>query len=111
MDIYFDSGKLQKLCDSEKKLIKKFGFENAQKIKLRLVQLEAAEHLAGMAGFPDAHCHRLHGELEGYFSVYLKHPMRLIFKPSHDPMPVKADGGLDLYRVTMILITDIRDYH
>jgi proteic killer suppression protein len=35
----------------------------------------------------------------------------LIFRPAHNPVPKKDDGGIDLAAVTAIEILDVRDYH
>lgn len=55
--------------------------------------------------------HELKGKRRGQFAVDLKHPHRLIFKPSHNPLPKKDDGGLDLTRITAITILAVEDYH
>jgi proteic killer suppression protein len=36
---------------------------------------------------------------------------RLIFEPEHDPIPKRADGGLDWSAVTAIRILEIADTH
>jgi len=36
---------------------------------------------------------------------------RLIFAVHHDPLPRKDDGGIDMQRVTAIMILEIVDYH
>jgi len=35
----------------------------------------------------------------------------LIFRPNHDPVPITADGGIDLRAVTAIVIVAVEDYH
>lgn len=47
----------------------------------------------------------------GQLAVDLKHPQRLIFQPDDDPVPRKADGGLDWSLVTRVMILEIVDYH
>ena len=37
--------------------------------------------------------------------------IRLIFMPFHDPIPTKADGGLDWTAVTAVVIVGVEDYH
>ena len=41
----------------------------------------------------------------------LDHPYRLIFKPDHQPLPRKDDGGLDWDQVTKVLVTEVVDTH
>jgi plasmid maintenance system killer protein len=61
-------------------------------------------------GLPERR-HRLSGDREGQYAVYLTHPYRLIFEPYHDPIPLRDDGGVDTDRVTSILIIEVVDYH
>jgi proteic killer suppression protein len=55
--------------------------------------------------------HQLVGNREGQFSVDLDHPYRLIFYVADSPVPLKADGGADLSKVTTILIQGVEDTH
>jgi len=41
----------------------------------------------------------------------INHPYRLVFKPDHDPLPRKDNGGLDLEMITGITILGVEDYH
>ena len=41
----------------------------------------------------------------------LDHPYRLIFRPANDPIPKKADGGIDWSAVTIIEILGVEDTH
>lgn len=41
----------------------------------------------------------------------LDHPYRLIIRPNHDPLPMRAEGGLDWKAVTAIVIVEIKDTH
>jgi hypothetical protein len=41
----------------------------------------------------------------------LDHPYRLIFYVADSPVPLKADGGADLSKVTTILIQGVEDTH
>jgi len=59
-----------------------------------------------------ARCHPLRGNLKGLYAVDLIHPYRLLFKPDHEPLPLLNDGGLDITKVTQIIITELKiDYH
>ena len=60
---------------------------------------------------PPARCHALTGNRSGQLSVDLEHPYRLLFIPAHDPVPTRADGGLDWRLVTEIEILEIVDTH
>lgn len=111
MEIQFRTSKIEKLCNSEKKMRSELGPENAECLKRRLAELTAAENLEVMSFFPAARCHALSKNRKGHFAVNLKHPFRLIFKPDHDPVPQKQDGGIDRESVTAICILEIVDYH
>ena len=45
------------------------------------------------------------------FAVDLVHPYRLVFRPDHDPVPRKDDGGIELEAITAIEIVEVVDYH
>jgi proteic killer suppression protein len=62
-------------------------------------------HLVG------ARCHELTQNLKGLLAVNLVHPDRLAFRVANNPLPQKADGGLDWSKVTRIEIAGIGDYH
>jgi len=53
---------------------------------------------------------RIAGTFRGR-AVDLVHPRRLVVEPAHDPVPTKADGGLDWPEVKRIVIVEIVDYH
>jgi proteic killer suppression protein len=81
------------------------------KVQLRLTQLHAAPTLADLALLPQARFHELTGNRKGQSSVDLNGPYRLIFDLLDDPIPRKADGGLDLSRVRGVRILEIADPH
>ncbi len=60
---------------------------------------------------PPERCHELKMNLAGRFAVVLKDNWRLIFRPDHQPVPTKEDGGIDPLRVTAIMIEAVDDYH
>lgn len=111
MQIFFRNKKLQKTCNSDKEMRKTFGPARAEKLGRRLTELKAADHLDQISRLPPTRCHELSGNRKGQFSVDLGHPYRLIFIPANEPVPVKADGGLDLEKITEIEILEVVDYH
>jgi plasmid maintenance system killer protein len=110
MDIRFTNAKLGKTCNSDKKLRGEYGPRMSGLIQQRLLDLEAAETLEVMRSLP-GRCHELKQNLKGCLAVDLVHPDRLAFRPDHDPVPKKEDGGLDWKRVTAIEVVGIGDYH
>ena len=111
MLIFFRTKQLQKICNSSKEMQKAFGTIRAKKLQQRLVELQAADHLAQISRVPPPRCHELTGDRQGQLSVDLDHPYRLLFIPANDPVPHKEDGGLDWSAVTEIEVIEIADPH
>ena len=111
MDISFCNQRLKATYNSEKKLLRKYGAENARLIGRRMAVLRAAPSLDDVPHQPPDRRHELSQNRKGQFAVDVKHPFRLIFKPYHNPLPMKADGGLDLQRITSVTILGVEDYH
>ncbi len=110
MEIDFDSPKLEKLFNSHKDLVRKYGDRMAGLIRRRLDDLDAADNLEHIRNLP-GRCHELHGDKKTLLSIDLIHPQRLIFKSNDSPIPTKPDGGLDWQKVTKITVIGIEDTH
>ena len=110
LDITFASDKFEKECNSQKLLVRQQGARRAKRIRRRLDDLRAADCLEDMRSLP-GRCHELTGDRPGQISLDLDHPYRLIFVPANNPVPCKADGGLDWARVTAIEIIGVEDTH
>lgn len=111
MEVFFRTTKLEKTCNSEREMHKTYGTHRAKKLKQRLMELRAADHLAQIPRVPPQRCHELTANRKGQLSVELDQPYRLIFIPANDPVPRKDDGGLKWEAVTQIEILEIVDYH
>jgi proteic killer suppression protein len=111
MVILFKTAKLQKECNNEKLMARRFGSKRAVLLKRRLSELVAFTALEDLRNLPQARCHELKGNLKGCLSVDLDHPYRLVFEPAHNPVPKKPDGGLDWSKVTEIKIIGVEDTH
>jgi len=109
--IGFKSRKLAKVFNSKKELFKKYGKRMGRLIKRRMAVLRAAPTLEDVSHKPPERRHELEGRRKGTFAVDLEHPYRLVFKPDHNPLPRKEDGGIDLRKVTAIMILDVENYH
>lgn len=110
MKILFSQRKLKKQCETERQLRKAFG-DRSDKLKLRLGVLKNAPSLDDVPkGSPDW-CHELSNDRAGQFAVTIKDNWRIIFVPDHEPIPLKADGGIELCAITAIRIIEIGDYH
>lgn len=111
MIVQFPTRKMEKACNSQKAMVAEWGAKMAKKLQQRLMELNAATTLQDISKLPPARCHELTGNLKGCLSVDLEHPYRLVFRPHHDPVPCKADGGLDWSQVTQVLIIGVMDTH
>ena len=111
MVILFKTAKLEKECNNENLMARRFGTARARLLKRRLTELAAANALQDLRNLPQARCHELKGNLKGCLSVDLDHPYRLVFEPVHNPLPKKSDGGLDWTKVTVIRIVGVEDTH
>ena len=110
MEILFGTKRLEKLCKSQRELVKTHGPQRAKVIRRRLDQLRAAANLEVMRNLP-GRCHELTANRQGTLSVDLDGPFRLIFEPAENPPPAKADGGLDWQLVTGIRVLGVEDTH
>jgi len=110
MEVFFESERLATKLQSQKKMRKEFGPENAKWIVKRLDNLHFASNLEDMRLLP-GRIHELTGDLKGVLAIDLKNGYRLLLEPAEDPPPCKDDGGLDWQAVRSIIITRVEDYH
>ncbi len=110
MEISYKSRKLEKQLTDPRELARSFG-QLAGKIKMRLKNLKDVDNLAMMRTIAAARCHELSGNRKGELAVDVSGNYRMIFRPLHDPMPKKEDGGLNWEEVFKIQIIEIEDYH
>lgn len=110
MIIYFRTKKLQKLCSQKKEMQKHYDKDTYSILQRRLMELTGAQSLLEVSHLPPTRCHELINR-KGVFSINLKQPLRLLFISADDPIPRKADGGIDLALVTEIEIIAIEDTH
>lgn len=81
MKIIFVKKKLEKIFNSADRLQREYG-ENADKIKIRMDVLMAADNLSQIPAQRPERRHELSGKRQGLFAVDLKQPFRLLFKPA-----------------------------
>lgn len=114
MIVEIPNRKLKRWIENDSERRKHFGSEMAQKIKLRMDALVAAESLAVF--YPPnsgpERCHELKGSLSGTFSMDLKHPYRLLFTPVEDEKRNKPQNELQRWReIEIVTIVGIEDTH
>ncbi len=94
----------------DRRLVRQHNAQRAKLLRRRLDDLKAVPSLDVMRKIP-GRCHELKGDRNGQLSVDLDGPYRLVFKPAHNPLPAKPDGGLDWGQVTAIVIVGVIDTH
>lgn len=90
---------------------KELGKERGARLARQLVALEAAATLAEFAKLPQVRCHQLKGSRSEQISFDLTQPYRLIAEVAQNPIPRKADRGLDWDRIRALVIVEITDTH
>jgi len=110
VDILFLNDRDARDFNDSKRLVRQYGTDNAKRIRQPLDDLRAAANLEEMRSLP-GRLHPLTENLGGWFALDLKHPDRLIIEPANNPLPEKADGGLDWAMVTIVRVIRVGDYH
>jgi len=110
MDILFKTDKLAKRCNNTGLRLKECGEQRAKLIGRRLDQLHAAVVLQDLWNAP-GRCHELKEDRDGELTLDLDGPYRLVFEVADDPVPRKADGGLDWTGVTAVRILGMENTH
>jgi plasmid maintenance system killer protein len=113
MEIRISDKKLRRALESES-LERHYGTAMTKKIELRLAALRAAQSLADFwpPKWGPERCHELQGNLKGVFSVDLKQPYRLLFRPVEGETPVdRADEQSRWRTITSIDVFAIEDTH
>ena len=115
MKIVIANKQLESIFSSKKSLNRKFGQEMAKKILLRISSLNAAVSLGDFwppYSGPER-CHELKGNLNGYFSIDLKHPYRLLITPlgniSKTEFPSKTDRWKQIKEIAIHRIENTHD--
>ena len=113
MEIIVNDNKLRRSLETESAQKRAYGVDVAGKLRLRLAALRAAESLADFwppKTLPER-CHELEGKRKGTFSVDLKHPYRLIFKPTQKRADEQADERQWWASIIEVEILSIEDTH
>ena len=111
MNLKYKPKKLEKTV-ADLSVIKKNYGTMAKDVNIRINELKHAATLEDMRFLPKANCHELSQNLKGYLAVDVSANHRIIFEPTNQPTPLKAEGGLDWTKVTEITIIEIaHDYH
>lgn len=91
-----------------------FGAEICKKIRLRIEALDAADSLADFwppKSGPER-CHELEGKMAGVFSMDVKQPYRLLFKPNDPEAPDDFTNEHERWKsIKSIELLTIEDTH
>ena len=111
MNIAFANARIRRTFNSTRRLTRKYGQKVATKIVERLAILEEARNLADIPHGPPMFRHQLEHDRKGQFAIRLTESDRLIFKPDHDPLPLLDEGGVDISKVTAIVMIEVVNYY
>lgn len=110
MDIIYRNKKVEKCCTDYKKAVQKLGMASAKKLFLRKEQISSFDILQHLIESRLGRCHKLIGNLDGYYTLDLEHPYRLAFIPYIDDD--KEDWkNIDPKKVVKIKIMGVIDDH
>ena len=114
MEIFTKKKKLGAALMKEGVCKRRFGIKMANKLKIRVAELRAAESLATFwpPNSPPERCHELKANRRGTFSIDLSHPYRLLFKPIEDSPPQDRSNEQEHWAsIRKIELIKIEDTH
>ena len=114
MDISARHKDLHAALNDDAACVRRYGAPMAKKLRLRLDALKAAESLADF--WPpksgSERCHELKADHAGIFSMDVKQPYRLLFKPIETEAPKdRSDERARWKGITAIELLTIEDTH
>lgn len=109
MELEFDDPKLQKVCETERQMVRTLGPARAKKLSQRLSTLRSLDVVESLWNLP-GHWHPLQADRLGQFAAYLDQPYRLVLRPT-PPVPRNEHGGVDWSQVSAITVVEIINYH
>ncbi len=98
MEIEYQNRSIEKVCTNASVAEKKYGSEMAEKIQMRIDQINASPSIEYLIQYHIGRCHPLHHNRKNQFAMDLVHPMRLVFEKQ----------GTD---IQIACIMEIVDYH
>jgi len=114
MDISISDKNVRRAAEDEDFSRRRYGADMSKKLAMRLGALKAANSLAVLwppKSGPER-CHELQGELKGIFSVDLKQPYRLLFKPIENAASRDRSDEQERWKsITSVDILAIEDTH
>lgn len=80
MKVEYRNKGIEKICTNASVAEKKYGTAMAEKIQLRIDQIQAADSVEQMIKYGIGRCHPLRQNRKNQFAVDLVHPQRLVFE-------------------------------
>ena len=114
MEIHIANNRLRTALEDDAVRLRRFGAAMSRKLRMRLDALHAAESLGDFwpPNSGPERCHELKGSLAGVFSVDLRQPYRLLFRPIAPAQTVdRADEQQRWNTIIAIEILKIEDTH
>ena len=114
MELITRNRKLRAAMSSEPECLRQFGRDMCKKLLLRIAALKAAPSL-GVFWPPKSgpeRCHELIGDQKGVFSMDVKQPYRLLFRPiDEDRSADRSDERERWNHIHTVELLDIKDTH
>jgi proteic killer suppression protein len=110
MNVEFIDHRLKKTCEDKAARQRAYQKDAADKLAQRLDDLRAVSSMEAMRPLPGS-WEELTGKRKGQFSCRLDKKLRLIIKPTRQPPPLKADGGLDWAATDAVTVLEVVNYH
>ena len=98
MLIEYNSRTIERVCTDAAVAERKYGRKMAEKIQMRLDQIQAADSVEMMIKFQIGRCHPLKGNRKEQYAVDLVHPYRLVFEKKNN-------------EIRIVNVIEIVDYH
>ncbi len=80
MQITYRNKQLEKTCTRRDVAQKKYGEEMAEKLQMRIAEIQAVDSIETMVQWRIGRCHQLLGKRQDQYAVDLVHPFRMIFE-------------------------------
>lgn len=110
VEFEFDDAKLQKICETEKHLVRKLGPQRAKKVQTRLTALRSVAVVSDLWPPYPGGWHVLGADRPEQVAADLDGPYRLVIRPT-EPVPRDAHGGVDWDSVRTVSVVEITNYH
>ena len=114
MEIHVANNRLRAALEDDTARLRRFGAAMSKKLKMRLDALHAAESLADFwpPNSGPERCHEFTGNRAGVFSIDLRQPHRLLFRPIEAAQTAdRSDEQQRWNNIIEIEILEIKDTH